>query len=296
MANIDNSLSIAVTNRKEPEIKNLNKNVSIIELYIDENDIPNGISSENFLICELKSISKFIKKNNYKFNHFTRIRKDIFLDTNIFLQYLQLVPSLTKKFPIILSDHSTNLLRRFCLSDHFFTIPISMIINLNLRYRTSPDKEFFWWNYRHIKPFEILSHSHQMEQWLWSNLLSRTQNKINLNCSYKEYINYLYKYFLVIPTKQIGYSWTRSSKFYLHNWLRFSSVGHDLSRSTIPPRVWISYSSFLGIYFKDNNVLSYFATVRVIIFLRKFFRLLITIPFYYLKYSYEKFKKNLKEF
>ena len=102
LANIDNSLSIAVTNRKEPEIKNLNKNVSIIELYIDENDIPNGISSENFLICELKSISKFIKKNNFKFNHFTRIRKDIFLDTNIFLQYLQLVPSLTKKFPIIL--------------------------------------------------------------------------------------------------------------------------------------------------------------------------------------------------
>ena len=157
-----------MTNRNEPEIKILNKNVVIIDLYIDEDNIPNGISSENFLVCELKSISRFIKKRKYEIDHFTRIRKDIFLNTKIFLEYLQMVPSLTKKYPIILSEHSTNLFRRFCLSDHFFTLPVDMIINLNLRYRIKPKKELFWWNYRHIKPFEILSHSHQMEQWLLS--------------------------------------------------------------------------------------------------------------------------------
>ena len=293
LAKINKSLTIAVTNRKEPEIKILNKNVLIIDLYIEEENIPKGISSENFLICELKSISKFLKKSNLQFEYFTRIRKDIFLNTMTFLQYLQMVPSLTKKYPIILSEHSTNLLKRFCLSDHFFTMPAYMIIDLNLRYRINPKKNLFWWEYRHIKPFEILSNSHQMEQWLWSHFLSSSQININLNCSYEEYINYLYKYFLVIPTKQIGYLWTRSSEFYLNNWVRFASVGHDLSRTTIPPRVWISYTSFLGLYFKDKNVLTYFIAVRKIIFFRKLIRLFFTLPLYYLKYCYQILKRNI---
>ena len=135
------------------------------------------------------------------------------------------------------------LLKRYCLSDHFFTTNIGMIKDKNFIYRVRSKKNsLFWWKYRHIKANEILSSNHQMEQWLWSNLL-KNNFSINLDISYREYINYLSKYFLIIPTWQIGYFWTRSSSFYLHNWVKFASEGHDLLRTTMPFRNFISCCS-----------------------------------------------------
>ena len=85
LADIGNNLLIGVTNRNEKELKHLNKRVLKIPLYISETDIPKGISSENYLICELKSIAKYIK-NKIRNKFFTRIRKDIFLNPQVFLE------------------------------------------------------------------------------------------------------------------------------------------------------------------------------------------------------------------
>ncbi len=288
LANIGNNLLIGVTNRNEKELKYLNKRVLRINLHISESEIPEGISSENYLICELKSIAKYIKKNSIKNKFFTRIRKDIFLNPQIFLEYLQVVPSLTKRYSIICSDHSSNLLKRYCLSDHFFTTPIGMIEYDNFIYRVRSKKNsLFWWKYRHIKANEILSSNHQLEQWLWSNLL-KNNFSVNLDISYREYINYLSRYFLIIPTWQIGYFWTRSSSFYLHNWVKFSSKGHDLLRTTMPFRNFISYSSFFEKVYKEKKLFSYLVATRRMIYIGKLFKLFITLPFYYCKFCINK--------
>ncbi len=288
LADISNNLLIGVTNRNEKELKQLNKKVLRIPLYIPETEIPKGISSENYLICELKSIAKFIKKNKIRNKFFTRIRKDIFLNPQVFLEYLQVVPSLTKRYPIICSELSSNLLRRYCLSDHFFTTPMGMIKDQNFIYRIKSDKQsLFWWKFRHIKPYEILSNNHQMEQWLWSNLL-KNNFSVSLEMSYSEYLNYLSKYFLIIPTWQIGYFWTRSSEFYLRNWVKFLSEGHDLFKTTMPFRGFISYSSFFEKVYKDKNILSYLLVTRILIYMGKLFKLFIILPIYYLKYLLDK--------
>ena len=286
LADIGNNLLIGVTNRNEKELKHLNKSVLKIPLYISESEIPKGISSENYIICELKSIAKYIKKNNIKNKFFTRIRKDIFLNPQVFIKYLQVVPSLAKRYPVICSEHASNLLKRYCLSDHFFTTPIGMIKDQNFIYRIkSEEQSLFWWQYRHIKPYEILSNNHQMEQWLWSNLL-KNNFSVSLDISYSEYINYLSKYFLIIPTSQIGYYWTRSSEFYLHNWVKFSPKGHDLFRTTMPFRGFISYSSFFEKVYKEKKIFSYLLANRRLIYIGKLFKLFITLPLYYLKYLF----------
>ncbi len=288
LADIGNNLLIGVTDRNEKELKCLNKRVLRINLYISESEIPEGISSENYLICELKSIAKYIKNNRIRCKFFTRIRKDIFLNPQTFLEYLQVVPSLKKRYSIICSEHSSNLLRRYCLSDHFFTTSISLIKDQNFIYRIRSKKNsLFWWKYRHIKAYEILSNNHQMEQWLWSNLL-RNNFSVSLDISYKEYLNYLSKYFLIIPTWQIGYFWTRSSEFYLHNWVKFSSQGNDLFRTTMPFRDFISYSSFFDKVYKQENILSYLLVSRIIIYIGKLFKLFIKLPFYYFIYCLKK--------
>ena len=288
LAKIGNNLLIGVTNRNEKELKHLDKRVLIIPLYISEKEIPKGISSENYLICELKSIAKYIKTNKIQNKFFTRLRKDIFLNPQVFIKYLQVVPSLTKRYPIICSEHSSNLLRRYCLSDHFFTTPLGMIKDQNFIYRIKSEKQsLFWWKYRHIKPYEILSNNHQMEQWLWSNLL-KNYFSVSLDKSYSEYINYLSKYFLIIPTWQIGYFWTRSSEFYLQNWVKFSSKGQDLFKTTMPFRDFISYSSFFEKVYKDKNIFYYLLVTRVLIYLGKLFKLFITLPIYYLRFLLNK--------
>ena len=198
------------------------------------------------------------------------------------------MPSLTKRYKIICSDHSSNLLRRFCLSDHFFTAPTEIIKEQNFIYRVKSENEsLFWSEYRHIKAYEILSSNHQMEQWLWSNLL-KNNFSVNLEISYEDYMNYLSKHFLILPTWQIGYLWTRSSSFYLHNWVKFSSRGHDLFKTTMPFRNFISYSSFFEKVYREKKLFSYLVATRRIIYIGKLFKLFITFPLYFLKFCISK--------
>ena len=68
LADIGNNLLIGVTNRNEKELKHLNKKVLRIPLYIPETEIPKGISSENYLICELKSKQNILRKIIFEIN------------------------------------------------------------------------------------------------------------------------------------------------------------------------------------------------------------------------------------
>ena len=119
----NNNLLIGITDRGDLTNFNFHENVHLIPLYICEEDIPVGYMSENFLFCELKSINLYLKNLKEEFKYFTRMRKDVFLFVSDFINYLSLVPSLTKKYSYISVDQSSNLLRKFCISDQFFTIP-----------------------------------------------------------------------------------------------------------------------------------------------------------------------------
>ena len=69
-----------------------------------------------------------------------------------------------------------------------------------------------------IPPNEIFKNDYQMEQWVWINFLNNSEKKLDNNCSFRDYLDFLNKNILVLTTKQIGYLWNRSSNFYYHNW------------------------------------------------------------------------------
>ena len=95
-----------------------------------------GYFNENFLISELKSTSLFIEKSfNDELLFISRLRKDIFIDINVFINYLKSVPILKKNFRYICSEESTNLMRINCISDVFFTLDIQEFLSMKIPYR-----------------------------------------------------------------------------------------------------------------------------------------------------------------
>ena len=279
---------IALTDRGDLDNKEINKYVHKIPLSISENNVPKGIKAENFLFCEIKSIEKYIKNLGISnIEYFTRMRKDIYLNKLVFINYLQSVKSLNKKYKFITVTESTNILRRFCISDMFFTIPFSYIGKIP--YRIKPNKRnLFWFNYRHLNPYEIFKNDHQMEQWVWFNLLKETIPHLKESCSLKDYWLYLHTNILIFNPSQIGYIWNRSSDFYLNNWHRFDPNGHGLMKTSKPFRDFFNYSPITSNLLIHNTKLSnYFFNSRKIIFIKKLLFLILTFPFYYLKYLIE---------
>ena len=59
-----------------------------------------------------------------------------------------------------------------------------------------------------------------MEQWVWIHIINNSI-KTALNCKFDDYLSYLEKNVLVLPSNQIGYLWNRSCDFYFHNLIRF---------------------------------------------------------------------------
>lgn len=277
---------IGVTDRGDLKGTELDESIHIIPTYYEENQIPLGYKFENFFFCELKSIYKYLNKfGELKFKHFTRMRKDIFLLIEDFVNFIYYVPSLKNKYLFITTDQSTNLLRRFCLSDQFFTIPFYLINSIP--YRRKPNKKKnFWWDHRHIQPYEIFKNDHQMEQWVWINIINHSHKKLSKYCDFDEYINYVNENILVLPSKQIGYIWNRSSSIYLHNLIRFPSWGKGLLISTKPLRNFTSYSSFISPLVKKKEIIFFFKFIRFLIFIKRLLRFLITFPFYLLRYFF----------
>ena len=284
----DTNTIIGITDRGDLKNRKLSSYVHKIPLYIDEKNVPKGIKAENYLFCEIKSISKYIEnleKTNIKF--FTRIRKDIYLNVLQFVDYLQSVPSLENRYKFITVNESTNLLRRFCISDMFFTIPISFINKLPYRLIPESDKRF-WINYRHIKPHEIFKNDYQMEQWVWINLLKDISPNLKIDCSLRDYWEFIHQNILVITPKQIGYIWNRSSDSYLNNWVRYAPNGNGLFSTTKPIRDFFSYDFInSNLLIRRTKLARYFINIRKEIFLKKFFYFLITFPFYFLKHLLE---------
>ncbi len=282
---LSSNIIIGVMDRNDLCDFKLNKCIHKIPMLCSDEEVPKGIGTfENYIFCELKSIAKYINDNNlHEYKYFTKIRKDVFLILDDFINYIYSVPSLTKKYPFITTDQATNLLRKFCISDMFFTIPLNLIDTIP--YRVVPKKKYlFWWYFRHLKPHEIFKNDHQTEQWLWKHILNKFNIKFINNYSFDDYLGYLDKYILVLSTKQIGYFWNRSSNLYLHNWVRFPPNGRGLSISTKPLRNYTSYSSFIAPLFQKKDIINFFKLVRILIFIKKSLKLLITLPIYYIKY------------
>ena len=281
---LNEKVFIGITDRGDLQKFKFHKSIHIIPMCCNEDQIPIGYMSENFLFCELKSIYKYVLKlQNNKYKYFTRLRKDVFLLIENFINYLQCVPSLNKKYSFITTEESTNLMRRFCLSDQFFTIPFQLINSIPYRIRPNR-KRNFWWDCRHIKPQEIFKNNHQMEQWVWVNFLNSFSFNLNKNCTFEEYIDYLDRNILVLPPKQIGYLWNRSSDVYLHNLVRFPPFGRGLFISTKPLRNYTSYSSFISPLILKQDSIAFFKLIRFLIFSKKLLRFLFTLPLYYLRY------------
>lgn len=275
---------IGITDRGDLNGIKFEESIHIIPTYCKENEIPLGYMSENFLFCELKSIFKYIESkgiSNYKY--FSRMRKDIFLLVEEFINYLYCVPSLNNQYLFVTTEQSSNLMRRFCLSDQFFTIPFGLLNSIPYRIRPIK-KRPFWWDYRHIQPHEIFKNNHQMEQWVWIHIINNSIKKLPANCKFDDYLSYLEKNVLVLPSKQIGYLWNRSCDFYFHNLIRFPSWGKGLKISSKPLRHFTSYSSFISPFLKKDEVVYFFKLIRFLIFFKRFLRFLVTIPIYYLRY------------
>ena len=156
----------------------------------------------------------------------------------------------------------------------FFTIPIDYLGKFKYRTITARNNNF-WFKYRHIKPHEIYKNDHQMEQWVWLNLLKEGTPYLKKDCSLNDYWLFLHKNILVVNPKQIGYLWNRSSDFYLNNCSRFAPSGNGLMKSAQPFRDFFSYSlinSYLLI--RNTNLSNYFHNARKFLPLRNFFILL----------------------
>lgn len=271
---LQRNLLICITDRKDLKDFKLHKSIKKINLITREELIPKSETSINYLINELNSFSAILKDSKYQsFTHITRMRKDIFIDLYKFINYLESIPFLSKRYRYITTEESTNLMRRFCISDQFFTIPIESIKEKNYELKTknkSRIKNWFWYR----QPYEIFKNNHQPEQWLWLNILAYSEIDLKRTCTLKEYIEFLNKNILVLKTSQIGYFWTRGGSFYLKNWAKFAPDGEYLMQSTYPLKDFISYGSFLKNIFIQEKFIRFLYLYRLFFFIEKFVKLI----------------------
>ena len=281
----NSNLIVGITDRGDLDDKSISRYVHKIPLIIGEENVPKGVAYENYFFCELKSATYYLSlKKIEDVTYFTRVRKDIFLDVIKFLDYLQSVKFLFNKYNFITVTNSTNVLRRLCFSDMFFTTPLNLINNIP--YRKIPErKNLFWFHMRYLKPHEIFKNDHQMEQWLWFHLLNNFGNVFDNQISIRDYWKLMENYILVLNPKEIGYIWNRSSDVYLNNWEKYSPNGKGFFKTTRPMRNFLNYSNFmLYLLTIKSNLSNYFIKYRRLIFIQKSFYLIIFFPFYYLKY------------
>ena len=279
-----NSLYIGITDRGDLDGFEIDDSIFKIPLNILEKDIPKGYSTENFLISELKSTRYFIEKNfNNEIFFFSKLRKDIFLDIDMFINYLSCVPILKKKYRYICSEESSNLMRINCISDIFFTLDIEEFLRMKIPYRYKIANPFQnWFFYR--QPYEIFKNNHQAEQWLWRNIFLNNNIEFSLLKGIYPYLNFLKTNFLILSPRNIGYRFTRGRKFNILNQTRFSPKGKHLFSNTNPLTHFLSYNSFFSKLYKDKQFIRFIKRYKIIFFIQKICIFVFKIPFYGIKY------------
>ena len=280
----NNELYIGITDRGDLDDFEIDNSIYKIPLNIKENNIPAGYSSENFLISELNSISYFIENSlNYEILFFSKLRKDIFLDINEFINYLSYVPILKKKYRYICSEESTNLMRINCMSDIFFTLDIKEFLSIKIPFRYKKRNAIFnWFWYR--QPYEIFKNDHQPEQWLWKNIFLNSSINFSTFGQLNNYFNFIERNFLILSPEKIGYNWTRGSKFKLYNESRFVPIGRDLFINTKPPTDFVSYNSFLSKILIHYNFKRYIIIYKIIFLMQKICTFIFKLPFYGIRF------------
>ncbi len=281
-------LHIGITDRGDLYSLQIDTSIYKIPLMQDEKFIPEGQTTENFLVCEFNSISNFIKKNNFdKILFFSRFRKDIFINLDSLINYLICVPTLKKKYRYICSEQSTNLLRRYCISDIFFTMDTDVFLQVKLPYRYKIKNNLLnWFWYR--QPYEIFKNDHQLEQWLWKNIINSQKKELSPNCNFNDYLNYLKNNFLIISSRSIGFIWTRGGKYNLFNNSRFVPFGKNLFINTNPPSHFLSFNTFLCKVIRSENSILLIKIYRIFFFIKQSIVFVLKLPFY----LYRKFIKK----
>ena len=291
-----NSLFIGITDRGDLDNFEIDDSIFIIPLNILERNIPKGYTTENYLISELKSISCFIKNNfDQEVLFFSRLRKDIFLDINVFINYLSCVPILKKKYRYICSEESSNLMRINCISDIFFTLDIKEFLRINIPYRYKINNPILnWFFYR--QPYEIFKNDHQLEQWLWKNIFLNNNIEFSLFKGIDSYLNFLKTNFLILSPSNIGYRFTRGSKFNIFNQTRFVPKGKYLFRNTNPLTNFVSHNLIFGKLNKDEDLIRFIKRYKIIFFIKKIYIFILKVPFYVIKYLLRKIQNEKNQF
>ena len=284
-----NSLYIGITDRGDLDDFEIDDSIYKIPLCISESNIPESYFAENFLISELKSISNFVKKYfKDELLFISRLRKDIFIDIDVFINYLSCVPILKKNFRYICSEESTNLMRINCISDVFFTLDIKEFLSMEIPYRqkvNNPISNWFWYR----QPYEIFKNDHYAEQWLWKNIfLNNNIDSSLFKENYAEYFNFLETNFLILSPSNIGYRFTRGSKFNLLNQSRFLPKGKYFFSNTNPLTDFVSYNSFFCKLNKDKYFIRFIKKYKKNFLLQKVIIFIIKLPFYIIKFFIEK--------
>ena len=284
-----NSLYIGITDRGDLDDFEIDDSIYKIPLYISERNIPMGYFNENFLISELKSTSLFIEKSfKDELLFISRLRKDIFIDINVFINYLKCVPILKKNFKYICSEDSTNLMRINCISDIFFTLDIHEFLSMKIPYRYKENNQIInWFWYR--QPYEIFKNDHQCEQWLWKNIFLNSNIDSSIFKTHdEEYFNFLEKNFLILSPSNIGYRFSRGSKFNVFNQSRFLPRGKHFFSNTYPLTDFVSYNSFFGKLNKDKKFVRFIKKYKKIFLLQKGIIFIFKLPFYIIKFFIKK--------
>ena len=81
------------------------------------------------------------------------------------------------------------------------------------------------------------------------------------------YLNFLKKNFLILPPTNIGYRFTRGSKFNIFNQTRFVPKGKYLFRNTNPLTDFVSQNLFFSKLSKDKELIRFIKRYKIIFLL-----------------------------
>ena len=174
-----------------------------------------------------------------------------------------------------------------CISDIFFTLDVNEFLDMKIPYRhkaKNPAINWFWYR----QPFEILKNDHQSEQWFWKNVFLNRNIDFSIFIGHHDYFNFLETNFLILSPGNIGYRFTRGSKFNLLNQSRFLPKGKHFFSNTNPLTDFVSYNSFFSKLNKDKKFIRFIKIYKITFFLKKIFIFFIKLPFYGIKFLIKK--------
>jgi len=247
---------IALTDRCDLGVVDLHD--SVLKIPVSSEVVPEGYSSENFIIMELRAIQDYISTSGLNFDYVIKLRKDVLISVDPFLQFIWSTPAILEKYSIMASTLSTNILRPYCLSDLFFCVKSDYLLRVSFKYRRANSLVKKIRTY--LRSLDVYYPMWGNEAFIWHQIIS-SSCLIRLS-NISSWISFLDEYVLVLPPHQMGLTWSRNSRSVLRNWNLFSPDGRYIELSTNPLRDFTSYNSLLAPFLLGDNFLKAVSTIR----------------------------------